>query len=146
MSQVTPIGGAERQFQVIAHPDALRANNVSLTELLDAVARREPEHVGRHLHRRARRSTCSQADRPRAHAGGDRRDASWRCAATRSVLVRDVADVREGAALQARRRLAQRQAGGHRRRAEAARREHDRGDRAARSRARRAAAGAAGAA
>src|SRR6185436_14488806 len=31
VSQVTPIGGAERQFQVVAHPDALRANNVSLT-------------------------------------------------------------------------------------------------------------------
>src|SRR5207247_7069642 len=37
VSQVTPIGGAERQFQVIAHPQALRANNVSLTELLNAV-------------------------------------------------------------------------------------------------------------
>src|SRR4026209_2766304 len=36
VSQVTPIGGAERQFQVIAHPDALRANTVSLTEPLDA--------------------------------------------------------------------------------------------------------------
>src|SRR6188474_1210083 len=36
VSQVTPIGGAERQFQVVAHPDALRANQVSLTELLDA--------------------------------------------------------------------------------------------------------------
>ena len=48
----------------------------------------------------------------------------------RSVLVRDVADVREGGGLQARRGLAQRQAGGHRRRAEAARRQHDRGDRA----------------
>src|SRR5262245_60764247 len=34
VSQVTPIGGAERQFQVIARPDALRANRVSLTELL----------------------------------------------------------------------------------------------------------------
>ena len=34
-----------------------------------------------------------------AHARGHRRDASSRCAATRSVLVRDVADVREGAAL-----------------------------------------------
>ena len=33
----TPIGGAERQFQVIAHPDGLRANHVSLTELLSAV-------------------------------------------------------------------------------------------------------------
>src|ERR1700704_6373010 len=37
VSQVTPIGGAERQYQVIAHPDQLRANNVSLTELLAAV-------------------------------------------------------------------------------------------------------------
>src|SRR5262245_60658450 len=37
VSQVTPIGGAERQYQVIAHPDQLRANSVSLTELLDAV-------------------------------------------------------------------------------------------------------------
>ncbi len=36
VSQVTPIGGAERQFQVVAHPEALRANNVSLTELLEA--------------------------------------------------------------------------------------------------------------
>src|SRR5512134_2807705 len=37
VSQVTPIGGAERQFQVIAHPDQLRANNISVTELLAAV-------------------------------------------------------------------------------------------------------------
>src|SRR6187455_3672587 len=36
VSQVTPLGGAERQFQVITHPDQLRANNVSLTELLAA--------------------------------------------------------------------------------------------------------------
>src|SRR5919198_2971687 len=37
VSQVTPIGGAERQFQVVAHPDLLRANNVNVNELLDAV-------------------------------------------------------------------------------------------------------------
>src|SRR5580765_1196558 len=37
VSQVTPIGGAERQFQVIVHPDQLRANHISLTELLTAV-------------------------------------------------------------------------------------------------------------
>ena len=36
VSQVTPIGGAVRQFQVIAHPEQLRANNISLTQLLDA--------------------------------------------------------------------------------------------------------------
>src|SRR6188474_2921467 len=37
VSQVTPIGGAERQFQVIAHADRLRANSVAVNELLDAV-------------------------------------------------------------------------------------------------------------
>src|SRR6187455_3813628 len=37
VSQVTPIGGAERQYQVVAHPDQLRANQISLTQLLDAV-------------------------------------------------------------------------------------------------------------
>src|SRR6187401_456522 len=37
VSQVTPIGGAERQYQVIAHPERLRANDISLTELLDSV-------------------------------------------------------------------------------------------------------------
>src|SRR2546427_10400235 len=37
VSQVTPLGGAERQYQVVAHPDQLRANKVSVTELLDAV-------------------------------------------------------------------------------------------------------------
>src|SRR6476619_4711423 len=37
VSQVTPIGGAERQYQVIVHPDRLRASRISLNELLDAV-------------------------------------------------------------------------------------------------------------
>src|SRR5262249_44166515 len=31
VSQVTPLGGAERQYQVVAHPDQLRANHISLT-------------------------------------------------------------------------------------------------------------------
>jgi len=37
VAQVTPIGGAERQFQVVAHPDELRANNITVNQLLDAV-------------------------------------------------------------------------------------------------------------
>src|SRR5881409_3114235 len=37
VSQVTPIGGAERQYQVIAHPESQRANKVAVNELLDAV-------------------------------------------------------------------------------------------------------------
>src|SRR6186713_431641 len=36
VSQVTPIGGSERQYQVLAHAEAMRANAISLTELLDA--------------------------------------------------------------------------------------------------------------
>src|SRR3989442_9024624 len=36
VSQVTPIGGAERQYQVIAHPDQLRANGVAGKKLLAA--------------------------------------------------------------------------------------------------------------
>src|SRR3989442_3071189 len=36
VSQVTPIGGAERQFQVIGHPDRLRANGVAGKKLLAA--------------------------------------------------------------------------------------------------------------
>ena len=97
VSQVTPIGGAERQFQVIAHPDALRANNVTLTELLDGRARRQPEHVGRRLHRRA----AGVRPRSRSAACGRRRRSakpSSPCAAIGPVLVRDVADVREGGA------------------------------------------------
>src|SRR5687768_15597849 len=37
VSQDTPIGGDERQYQVVARPDELRANNISVTELLNAV-------------------------------------------------------------------------------------------------------------
>ena len=72
VSQVTPIGGAERQYQVIAHPDQLRANNVSLTELLDRRPRRQPEHVGRNLHGRSA-GVRPPGDRPRAQPRGDRR-------------------------------------------------------------------------
>ena len=93
--RVTPIGGAERQFQVIAHPDALRANNISLTELLSA-ARGEPEHVGWRITPKGA-GIRGGGRRPSAHAGRDRRDG--RGVAWRPVrAVRDVADVREGAA------------------------------------------------
>src|SRR6478752_9322004 len=32
VSQVTPIGGAERQFQVVAHPEQLRAYRITVSE------------------------------------------------------------------------------------------------------------------
>jgi Cu/Ag efflux pump CusA len=96
VSQVTPIGGAERQFQVIAHPDALRANKVSLTELLDRGARRQPEHVGRDLHRGPQEYVLEAIGRVRSAEEIGETVVALR--GERPVLVRDVADVREGAA------------------------------------------------
>ncbi len=81
VSQVTPIGGAERQFQVIAHPDALRANNVSLTELLTAV-RGASQNTSAGVYTEGSQEYVLRGGRPRADAGGDRRDASSRCGAT----------------------------------------------------------------
>src|SRR6187551_3903106 len=37
VSQVTPIGGAERQFQVVANPDALLAHGVTLNQVVRAL-------------------------------------------------------------------------------------------------------------
>ena len=37
VSQVTPIGGAEKQFQVIAHPERMRASGVSVSDLVAAM-------------------------------------------------------------------------------------------------------------
>ena len=68
VSQVTPIGGAERQYQVIAHPEALRANDVSLTELLDAVRASSENTSAASTRRDHRSSSCKPLDacgRPR---------------------------------------------------------------------------------
>jgi CzcA family heavy metal efflux pump len=97
VSQVTPIGGAERQFQVVAHPDQLRANGVSVTELLNAV-------------RGANRNTSAgvYVEGPqeyvlqtigRVRTTEEIGDSVVALRGDRSVLVRDIADVSEGAAL-----------------------------------------------
>ena len=98
VSQVTPIGGAERQFQVIADPQALASQRRVADRAARRGAWRERERVGGHLHRRRRRSTCCRRS---AGSGTPRRlaTASSLCAAPDPVLVRDVADVHEGAAL-----------------------------------------------
>ena len=97
VSQVTPIGGDERQFQVIAHPDQLRANDVSVRELLDAVrAASRNTSAGIYLEGPqeyvlqtiGRVRTLDEIGASVVALRGDR-----------PVLVRDVADVREGAAL-----------------------------------------------
>jgi CzcA family heavy metal efflux pump len=97
VSQVTPIGGAERQYQVIAHPEALRANAVSLTELLDAV-RASSENASAGIYTEGPQEYVLQAI-GRVRSAEEIGESVVAMRGTRSVLVRDVADVREGAAL-----------------------------------------------
>jgi CzcA family heavy metal efflux pump len=97
VSQVTPIGGAERQFQVVAHPEALRANGISLTELLEAV-RGASENASAGIYTEGPQEYVLQAV-GRVRTADEIGDSIVALRGTRSVLVRDVADVREGAAL-----------------------------------------------
>src|SRR5688500_17577689 len=97
VSQVTPIGGAERQFQVIARPDALRANDVTLTELLDSV---------RGVSHNASAGILSEGPQEyvlqavgRVRSTDDIGAGVVALRGTRPVLIRDVADVREGEVL-----------------------------------------------
>ena len=131
VSQVTPIGGAERQFQVVAHPDALRANNVTLTELLAAV-RGASLNTSAGVYTEGSQEYVLEAI-GRARTPEDIGETVVALRGDRPVLVRNVADVREGGGVQTRRRIAKRQAGRDRRRAETAGRQHDRRDAPARS-------------
>ena len=96
VSQVTPIGGAERQFQVVAHPDALRANNVSLTELLAAV-RGASLNTSAGVYTEGSQEYVLEAV-GRARTPEDIGETVVTLRGDRPVLVRNVADVREGAA------------------------------------------------
>ena len=97
VSQVTPIGGAERQYQVIARPDALRANAVSLTELLDAV-REASDNASAGIYTEGPQEYVLQAI-GRVRSAEDIGESVVAMRGTRSVLVRDVAAVQEGPAL-----------------------------------------------
>src|SRR5438093_5705721 len=97
VSQVTPIGGAERQFQVIAHPDRLRANGIAVNELLDAV-RGASQNT----------SACIYVEGPqeyvlqtigRVRTPEEIGESVIGLLGVRSVVIRHVDDVREGAAL-----------------------------------------------
>ena len=141
VSQVTPLGGAERQFQVIAHPDQLRANSVSVTELLDAV-RGASQNTSAGIYTEGPQEYVLQAV-GRVRSPAEIGESLVVLRGSRSVLIRDVADVREGGALKRGEGSQERQAGGDRRRAEAAGRQHHRADQAPRPRARHAPEGAA---
>jgi len=97
VSQVTPIGGAERQFQVIAHPDALRASNVSLTDLLAAV-RGASQNTSAGIFVEGAQEYVLEAI-GRVRSPEEIGDSVIALRGPRAVLVRDVAEVREGAAI-----------------------------------------------
>jgi CzcA family heavy metal efflux pump len=96
ISQVTPIGGAERQYQVIAHPDRLRANQISLTELLAAV-RGASENTSAGVYTEGPQEYVLQAV-GRVRSPEEIGESVVALRGGRSVLIRDVADVREGGA------------------------------------------------
>jgi CzcA family heavy metal efflux pump len=97
VSQVTPIGGDEKQYQVVADPARLRANGVSIDQLIQAVAAASsntspgvfvegPQEYVLEAIGRVRSAEDIETSVVTRHAD-------------RPVLVRDVADVRLGAAL-----------------------------------------------
>jgi CzcA family heavy metal efflux pump len=96
VSQVTPIGGAERQYQVVARPDQLRASHVSLTELLDAV-KGASQNTSAGVFTEGPQEYVLQAV-GRVRRPDEIGETVVALRGGRSVLVRDLADVREGAA------------------------------------------------
>jgi len=97
VSQVTPIGGAERQFQVIAHPDRLRANSIAVNELLDAV-RGASQNTSAGIYVEGPQEYVLQTI-GRVRTPEEIGDSVISLRGPRSVMVRDVAEVHEGAAL-----------------------------------------------
>ncbi len=97
VSQVTPIGGDERQLQVIAHPDRLRANHISMNELLHAV-RGASQNTSAGIYMEGPQEYVLQTI-GRVRTPAEIGDSVIALRGDRSVLVRDIADVREGAAL-----------------------------------------------
>ncbi len=97
VSQVTPIGGAERQYQVVAHPAQLRENAISLTELLDAV-RGASQNTSAGVFTEGPQEYVLQAV-GRVRTPGEIGESLVAVRGGRPVLIRDIADVREGGAL-----------------------------------------------
>ncbi|HZI81953.1 MAG TPA: efflux RND transporter permease subunit [Vicinamibacterales bacterium] len=96
VSQVTPIGGAERQFQVIARPQSLRANDVSLNELLASV-RAASQNTSAGIYTEGAQEYVLEAV-GRVRRAEDIGETVVALRGERPVLVKDVAEVREGAA------------------------------------------------
>lgn len=97
VSQVTPIGGDERQFQVLASPERLRAHALSLDALLAAV-RTSSLNTSAGIHTEGAQEYVVEAV-GRARTPQELGDTVVALRGGRPILVRDVATVREGAAL-----------------------------------------------
>ena len=97
VSQVTPIGGAERQFQIVAHPEQLRANHVTVNELLDA-ARGASQNTSAGIFMEGPQEYVLQTI-GRVRNADDIGESVVAVRGDRPVLIRHVADVREGPAL-----------------------------------------------
>jgi CzcA family heavy metal efflux pump len=95
ISQVIPLGGEVQQYQVLVHPEQLRAHGLSLGDVLDGYRRFQPELFGRLLHS-FRQGVSDSGPGPRAEHRQLRRTPLGG-AMTPSVRLDDVADVVIGA-------------------------------------------------
>jgi CzcA family heavy metal efflux pump len=97
VSQVTPIGGAEKQYQVIAHPDRMRASNITLNEVLTAM-RGASLNTSAGIYNEGAQEYVLQAI-GRVRTPEEIGESVVATRGERPVLIREIADVREGAAL-----------------------------------------------
>jgi CzcA family heavy metal efflux pump len=97
VSQVTPIGGAEKQYQVLVHPDRMRATNVTLDDVLTAM-RGASLNTSAGIYNEGAQEYVLQAV-GRVRTPDEIGESVVATRGERPVLVREVADVREGAAL-----------------------------------------------
>jgi CzcA family heavy metal efflux pump len=94
VAQVTVMGGVLKQFQVVTSPERLAAQNISLQELSDAVARANVLAGGGIMERGERESLVRISGQSISLEQVGNSVVAWR--EPRPVLVRDVAEVRLG--------------------------------------------------
>ena len=96
VSQVVPVGGEVKQYQVRVHPEALRSYNVSLSEVLEASARSNENAAGG-IYQESGREVLIRG-LGRAHSVEDIARTVVAMRGGAPVLIEDVADVEIGPA------------------------------------------------
>jgi CzcA family heavy metal efflux pump len=97
VSQVTPIGGDEKQYQIVVHPDRMRASNVTLDDVLEA-ARGASGNTSAGIYLEGSQEYMLQAI-GRARTAEEIGESVVKLHGDRPVLLREIADVREAPAL-----------------------------------------------